>query len=117
VATWADVERIGLSLPETALGEAHEGSPALVTRERQFARLRWDDDGREILQFWVADPDLVAAYVNDDPATYRGAPGFSKKVVMATLSRLDDQLLRELLVESWSCRAPASLRKAHPDLR
>jgi hypothetical protein len=117
MSTWSDVERIGLSIPETAPGEAHEGSPAILVRDRQFARLRWDDAGAEILQFWVPDADLVAAYVQDDPTVYRGAPGYSRKVVMATLTGLDAQTLREVLVESWSCRAPATLRKRHPQLR
>ena len=117
MSSWSDVERIGLSLPETARGEAHEGSPAVLVRDRQFARLRWDDAGAEILQFWVPDADLVAAYVQDDPTAYRGAAGYSKKVVMATLTSLDGQTLREVLVESWSCRAPAGLRKQHPGLR
>lgn len=116
-STWIDVERVGLSLPETSLGAAHEGSPALLVRTQQFARLRWDDVGGEILQFWVPDADLVAAYAQDDPATYHGAPGYSKKVVMASLARLDNQTLRELLVESWACRAPVTLRRKHPDLR
>jgi len=115
--TWIDVERVGLSLPETSLGAAHEGSPALLVRTQQFARLRWDDVGGEILQVWVPDADLVAAYAEDDPATYHGASGYSKKVVMASLARLDPQTLRELLVESWACRAPVTLRRKHPDLR
>ena len=115
--TWADVERIGLSLPESSLGEAHEGSPAVFVRSKQFARLRITDDDREVLQFWVAEPDLVQAYVDDDPTTYGSARGYSPCVVMATLARLGIDLLRELLVESWSCRAPARLRAAHADLR
>lgn len=117
VATWRDVERVGLTLPEASLGEAHEGSPAVVVRTKQFARLRWDDAGNEVLQFWVQDADLVAAYCQEDPGTYWGAPGFSTKVVMARLGRLDGTTLRELLVESWSCRAPVSVSKAHRDLR
>jgi hypothetical protein len=117
MSSWSEVERIGLSLPDTAAGQAHEGSPAVLVRDRQFARLRWDDAGVEILQFWVPDADLVAAYVQEDPTVYGGAAGYSKKVVMATLTGLDAQTLREVLVESWSCRAPATLRKRHPDLR
>jgi hypothetical protein len=117
MATWTDAERIGLGLPETTRGDAHEGSPALFVRRQQFARLRWSDAGDEILQFWVPDADLVQAFVHDDPETYGGAPGYSKKVVMASLPRLEGQTLRELLVESWTCRAPLSLRKVHPDLR
>jgi hypothetical protein len=117
MATWVEVERIGLSLPETALGQAHEGSPAVLVRTQQFARLRWDDEGSEILQFWVPEADLVQAYVQADPELYWGAPGFSKKVVMSRLARLSDDVVREVLVESWSARAPVSLRKAYRDLR
>lgn len=117
MATWAEVERVGLSLPETVLGAAHEDSPALFVRTRQFARLRWDDDGNEVLQFWVPVADLVHAYVTDDPETYWGAPGFSKKVVMARLESLGGETLREVLVESWACRAPVSLSNTHRDLR
>jgi hypothetical protein len=117
MSSWADVETVGLTLPETARGEAHEGSPAILVRTQQFARLRWDDAGAEVLQFWVPDSDLVHAYVAADPATFWGAPGYSKKVVMARLPMVDASTLRELLVESWMCRASASLRKAHADLR
>lgn len=117
MASWRAVERVGFSLPESTLGQAHEGSPAVVVRKAQFARLRWDEDGRELLQFWVAEPDLVQAYPQDDPQTYAGMPGFAKKVVLAHLDRLDERVLRELLVESWSCLAPISVRRAHPGLR
>jgi hypothetical protein len=117
VATWNDVERVALTLPETSLGEAHEGSPAVLVGTQQFARLRWDEAGGEVLQFWVPDADLVDAFVRADPQTYWGASGFSKKVVMARLSALDGVTLRELLVESWSSRAPVSLRKRFPELR
>ena len=117
MASWADVEKVALDLPETAKGEAHEGSPAIYVRTQQFARLRWDDTSGEVLQFWVPDEDLVHAYVQADPATYYGAAGYSKKVVMARLPMVDQATMRELLVESWICRATATLRKQHPDLR
>lgn len=117
VATWADVEAVALSLPATAKGEAHEGSPAIYVRTQQFARLRWDDSGDEILQFWVPDEDLVQAYVQADSAAYFAAGGYSRKVVMARLRMVDEATMRELLVESWICRATATLRKQHADLR
>ncbi len=115
MATWADVERVGLSLPETRLGDSHGGEPVVLVRSQQFARFRRAEDG-EVLQFWVADEDLVAAY-EAEPRVFRGARGFSRKVVMARLAALSDPELREVLVESWSCRATATLRKAHPGLR
>jgi hypothetical protein len=116
VATWRDAERIALTLPEAQLGEAHEGSAAVVVRTRQFARLRWEGE-RELLQVWVPDAALVAPYVEEDPETYRAIPGYSKLVLLGVLDRLDDATVRELLVESWSARAPKRLMAAHPDLR
>jgi hypothetical protein len=117
VATWGDVERVGLTLPDAALGEAHEGSLAVVVGAKQFARLRFDDRGAEVLQVWLPDAALVAPVVAEDPGHRWAAPGFSRYVVMARLSALDDAAVRELLVESWTCRAPARLRAAHADLR
>jgi hypothetical protein len=116
VATWADVERVGLTLPETRLGDSHGGEPVVLVRTQQFARFRRNDDG-EVLQFWVAHEDLVGAQVTSAPETFWGAPGFSRKVVMARLGALDAAELREVLVESWTCRATATLRKGHPGLR
>jgi len=116
MATWALVTHIGLSMPEAELGEAHEGSPALIVRGRQFGRLRRTDGGKELLQVWVADPELVHTYVDEDPETFSGAPGYSKKVVMARLDRLDERLVRELLIESWRCRAPTSILREYPEM-
>ena len=41
VATWADVERVGLSLPETWSGDSHGGEPVVLVRTQQFARFRY----------------------------------------------------------------------------
>ena len=120
MATWADVERIGLTLPGAVLGEAHEGSAAVLAGPQQFARLRWDGPpghGREVLQVWLPDRALVPTYVADDPDQRWGAPGFSRYVLMVRLSSLDEVGLRELLVESWAARAPARLVRANAGLR
>ena len=116
MTTWGEAERVALTLPEAESGEAHEGSPAVLVRGRQFARLRWDGD-RELLQVWLPDAALVAPYVEEDPATYRAIPGYSRLVLLAALDRLDAATLRELIVESWAARSPKRLVAAHPDLR
>jgi hypothetical protein len=113
MATWQDVERLGLELPETSPGTAHEGSAALTVGDVQFARLRASGDGREVLQFWVPERELVAAYVEENPLVFRAAPGFSKKVVMAELALLDLHAVREILAESWAARAPGRVLRAH----
>jgi hypothetical protein len=114
VVTWADVERVALTLPETGLGEAHSGEPAVLVRSQIFARSR---EKSAVLQFWVADEQLVDGYVAADGATYWGARGYSRTVVMARLSALDESDLRDALVESWRARATATLRRQHADLR
>ena len=108
MATWVEAQAVALSLPGAELGEAHEGSPAVWVRRRQFARLRWDG-GRELL--------LVPMYTKEDADTYRAIPGYSRYVVLAALDRLDPGTVRELIVESWVARAPKRLVMAHPDLR
>ena len=113
MATWQDVERLGLELPETSLGKAHEGSATVTVGDVQFARLRSTGDGREVLQFWVPERELVAAYVQEDPLAFRAAPGFSKKVVMAELALLDFRAVRGILAESWAARAPGRVLRAH----
>ena len=113
MTTWADVERLALSLPETASGEAHSGEPAVLVRTRIFARSR--EEGT-VLQFWVADERLVDGYVESDGMTFWGARGYSRTVVMARLSGLEEDDLRDVLVESWQARTTATLRRRHADL-
>ena len=116
MTSWRSAEQTALTLPEAQLGEAHEGSPAVFVRAKQFARLRWDAD-RELLQIWLPEAGLVAPYVEEDPETYRAIAGYSKLVLLCALDRLDDVTVRELLVESWAARAPKRLVAAYPDLR
>ncbi|HVX47391.1 MAG TPA: hypothetical protein VHC49_26105 [Mycobacteriales bacterium] len=50
------------------------------------------------------------------PEIFHGRPGYSRKVVLGRLDRMTGGLVREVLVESWLCRAPMSLAAAHRDL-
>ncbi len=109
----ADVERIASSLPETVGGEAHSGDPAVLVRTRIHARSR-EESG--VLQFCVGDERLVDGYVESDAETFWGARGYSRRVVMARLSGLDESDLRDVLVESWQARTTATLRRRHADL-
>ncbi len=58
MATWKDVDDLVLGLPDARASTAHEGSPSWSAGSHQFARLRWDDDGRELLQTWSGDLSL-----------------------------------------------------------
>lgn len=107
MSTWEDVGRIALSLPGTTASQAHEGSPAYDVARRQFARLRWDDTGREILQFWTDDRE---ALVHGHPDTYWITKAFPA-AVFGWLDSLDRDELYEVLANSWRVQAPKRLLK------
>ncbi|HEX6149090.1 hypothetical protein [Nocardioides sp.] len=104
MATWRDVERIAPSLEGARPGVAHEGSPTFDVGRHPFARLRWDDDGREILQFWSLELDSALALA-DRPHVFCRIDTFKVKVsIWAWLDQLDVEELTELLTDSWRAR-------------
>lgn len=104
MATWEDVERIAGALRGAAPGSAHEGSPTIDIGRHPFARLRWDDSGRELLQFWSLDLASEQALA-DRRDTFILVNTFKVKVsVWARLDRLDERELSEILTESWLAR-------------
>lgn len=111
MASWDDVGKIALSLPETTAGQAHEGSPAYDVAGRQFARLRWDE-GRELLQFWAGDREGLAASNPDAYSLWKAFPA----AVFGWLDQLDTDELREIIIDSWRARAPKRLVKTHPEV-
>jgi hypothetical protein len=104
VSTWRDVERIAATIPGAKPGHAHEGSPTFDIGRHPFARLRWDDDGREILQFWsldLASKDALA----ERSDTFFVINTFKVKVsIWAWLDQLDEVELTEILTDSWLAR-------------
>jgi hypothetical protein len=109
VATWQDVERIALSLGGARPGVAHTGDPTIDVGRHPFARLRWDDDGREVLQLWSVDRDSEAALA-DRRETFVRVDTFKVKVsIWAVLGHLDESELTELLADSWRARRGARL--------
>jgi hypothetical protein len=111
MASWDEVGRIALGLPDAAVGQAHEGSPAYDVAGKQFARLRWDDGGREILQFWTGDSREALAQGD----AYWIAKAFPS-AVFAWLDQLGTDELREIITDSWRVRAPKRLVKGHPEI-
>jgi len=104
MATWADVDEVAGRLPGAVLGVAHEGSPAWHAGRHTFARLRWDDDGRELVQVWTGEMDTEQA-LTDRRDTFVRIDTFRYRVTMwARLDRLGRTELAELLVESYDIR-------------
>lgn len=104
MATWSDVERIAANLAGACPGATREGLPTYDIGRHPFARLRWGDEGEEILQFWTMDLD-TAAMLADRAETFVRVDTFKVKVsVWARLDRLDEQELTEILTDSWLAR-------------
>lgn len=127
VATWADVRRIALALPETSVGTSF-GNEAWKVRDKTFAwrrPLRRGDlaalgaaaSDETPLAVRVADVGVRAALIVDDPAVYFTIPHFEGyAAVLVRLDPVDVDELAEVLAEAWLARAPASLARRHPDV-
>ena len=123
MATWDDVRRIALLLPET---EERDGeSPQWRVRNKLYA---WDRPLRrgdlealgdaapagEVLAVRVQDVGVKEALVSDEPEVYFTTPHFDG--YPAVLVRLDEVAvpdLEALLTEAWLVQAPKRVAKQH----
>jgi hypothetical protein len=104
VTTWQDVEEIAASLPGAKPGVAFDGSPTFDVGRHHFARLRWDEDGTEILQFWTQDLS-TERLLADRRETFFKIDTFKVKVsVWAWLELLERDELTEIVRGSWLAR-------------
>ena len=126
VASWDDVRRTALALPETSERAMH-GTASWRVKDKSLAwerPLRRSDlealgpdapDG-PILAVRVADIGIKDALVADDPEVYFTTPHFNGyPAILVRLDRIDPAELRELLVEAWLARAPKRLARAYLD--
>ena len=102
--TWADVDELAGRLPGAERTVAHEGSPAWRAGRHTFARLRVDDDSRELVQMWTGEMDTEPA-LDDRRVTFVRIDTFRFRVTLwARLDRLDRRELAELLLDSYDVR-------------
>jgi len=112
MATWKMVEELGTQLPETEVGLWY-GKPALKVAGKGLIHL----GGRaKVGTLSIPTPekdDLIAERpeVFFDTDHLRGSPW-----VLVELSKISKAELREMLADAWRMRAPAKLRKAHPEI-
>lgn len=124
MATWDDVRRIALGLPETEEKDSG-GLPQWRVRAKLFV---WErplrkadhealgDDAPEGPILGVRTPDVLAkeALVADDPAVYFTTPHFDGwPGVLVRLEEIPVDELEELIVEAWITQAPKRLAKEH----
>jgi hypothetical protein len=120
VATWEDVQRIALALPETTERTSH-GQPAWRVRDKLFVwerplrqsdleALGPDAPSGPILGARVADLGVKEALLADDPAVYFTTPHFDGyPAILVRLGRIAGPELAELITEAWLAQAPKRL--------
>jgi hypothetical protein len=124
VATWDDVRRIALALPETSERLSRDLRQWLVRdkgfvwerplRRADVRTLGDDAPGGPILGARVEHLGAKDALLADDPGVFFTTPHFDGYA--AILVRLDQVTLEdldELIVEAWLARAPKRLAAAY----
>ncbi|GAA3755847.1 MmcQ/YjbR family DNA-binding protein [Micromonospora maritima] len=125
MASWDDVRRVALALPETTERGSYDDLPAWRVRDKMFVwerPLRRADldalgdaapDG-PVLAARVPDLGAKEALLADDPAVYFTVPHLDGyPAVLVRLDRIGAAELTELVTEAWYTRAPKRLAAAH----
>lgn len=126
MATWDDVRRIALSLPDTS-ERLSRGLRQWRVRDKAFV---WERPLRRAdvqpLGYAVADGPILGARVEhlgakeallaDDPGVFFTTPHFNGyPAILVRLDRVSLEDLHEVIVEAWLARAPKRLAKAYVD--
>ena len=127
MASWDDVRRIALGLPETSEKPMH-GLASWRVRDKLFV---WERPLREkeiaalgatgasdgpILGARVEDLVAKEALIADEPELYFTTPHFDGyPSVLVRLERIGEQDLAELIAEAWLSRAPKRLAQSYLD--
>jgi hypothetical protein len=124
MATWSDVRRIALSLPEVSEGTSF-GNISWAVKKKAFA---WERPLRKsdlealgkaaphgpILGLRTADLDMKDLLLASDPKVYFTTPHFhGYAAVLVRLDAISTKQLKGALVDAWLSRAPARLADAY----
>jgi hypothetical protein len=124
VATWDDVRRIALALPETIERQSH-GHAAWRVKDKLFV---WDrplrkSDLEALGEGSPAGPILGArvehlvakeALLQDPSGVFFTIPHFDGyPAILVLLDEIDLDGLDEVIVEAWLCRAPKRVADAY----
>jgi hypothetical protein len=124
VATWDDVRRIALELPETSEGISRDLRQWRVKdkgfvwerplRRADLEALGDAAPGGPILGARVEHLVAKEALLADDPSVFFTTPHFDGyPAVLVRLERIGLEDLREVIVEAWLARAPKRLAEAY----
>ena len=127
MATWDDVRRLALALPQTVEGSGREGMLSWRVKDKTFA---WERPLRRgdlealgdaapkgpVLAARVPDLGAKEALVADDGGVYFITPHCNGyPAILVRLDRIAVPELEELLVEAWLARAPRRLAAEYLD--
>ncbi len=126
MATWDDVARIALELPETGEGTSRGLRQWQVKgkgfvwerplRRADFEALGDSAPEGDILGAWVEHLGAKEALLADESGPYFTTPHFDGyAAVLVPLDAIAVENLTELIVEAWLARAPKRLVKAYLD--
>jgi hypothetical protein len=127
IATWDDVRRLALSLPQTSEKPAHGigHTPAWKVKEKSFAWVRPlrksdlealgpDAPAGEILGVRTEHEGAKFALIEEQPEIYFTTPHFDGyPAVLVRLDVIGVDELQELLVDAWLARAPKRIADAY----
>jgi hypothetical protein len=128
VATWDDVRRIALALPETE-ERLSRGVPQWRVKDKLFV---WERPLRRsdlealgdrapegpILGAWVEHLGAKEALLANDEGVFFTTPHFDGyAAILVRLARIDLRGLDEVVVEAWLARAPKRLARTYVDWR
>jgi hypothetical protein len=126
MASWKDVRRIALGLPEVSEGTSY-GNPAWKVGKKTFA---WERPLREketrelgeaapsgeILGIWVEDLGAKEALLADESGHFFTTPHFDGyAAVLVELDAIGAAELREVIVEAWLAKAPTRLAREYAE--
>ncbi|MEP1123369.1 MAG: MmcQ/YjbR family DNA-binding protein [Ilumatobacter sp.] len=116
MATWDDVTRIGLDLPEVVVDQSY-GTPALKVRRKSFCRM-WGDreyarDGVDPTDTEVVvvmcDADEKPLLIDAHRALFETPHYSGYGALLVRLADVDESLLTDLLEDAWRQKAPKTL--------
>jgi hypothetical protein len=126
MASWDDVRRLALGLPEASEGTSY-GLTAWKVRDKTFVwerplRKRELEElgeaapGGEILGARVEDLDAKEALLADDCGHFFTTPHFDGyPAVLVKLDEVGSEELREVIVDAWLARVPKGLAREYAE--
>lgn len=119
MATWEDVRRVALALPEVVEAASREQLLEWSIQDKLLAwerRLPAAQHGGPVLAVRVSDGGAKAAMMAADADTYFSTPHFDgSSAVLVRLDRVAVPELGELILEAWITCAPTQVATTYLD--